>query len=184
MSIITAALGLVLYLLAKTVHLQIIEFCALTAALGLSFLVAAVAIGTKRPCLSAALYHASVLLPVTLGAELSCGIIYLTVSVQSWKTSFPSVPVEVFGVAVVVVLGSLSDYFRGMDWLLPANLAAFFTRLRYQKRFPQLYGHDLPKYKQAYNAIHLPALGDTEGEIQGWGYGSTCRRLELIRNAL
>ena len=184
MSLISAGLGLILYLLAKTIHLPIVEVCAFTVALGLAFLVAAVAIGAQMPCFSSALYQASVLLPWTLGAGLSCAIIFLTVLILAWKTSPPVPSVDAFGAAVVAVLALLSQRFGGMDLLLPERLAARFIKWKYENRFPQLNGKDSQNYVQAYEAIFHPSLSDNKGAIKGWGYTSTCRRLELIRNAL
>jgi hypothetical protein len=183
MTIISALIGILLYFFSGRVpHLTPLIF--IVAGLGLVPLVFAVTIGASKPLVTAALYKASVLLPLTVGGVIAALVIWVTASILWSKGANPPPSVEALSTAIIAVVGVISDKLKGMDWLRPSSLAARATRWRYQARFPKLYGDDSDEYRQAYEAIHREALSDNKGPIQGWGFDATRRRLSLVRSAL
>ena len=183
MVIIIAILGIVLYYFGgKVPHVALYASCA--AGLGVLFLVLATWLGAFRPCLAAAAFKASVLLPLALGGMMAAGVIWATAWVFSMKGSNPSPRVEALATAVLAVIALLAEKFGGMDRFRPSRLAASLTWWRYNKRFPDLNGQPTKVFKEAYEAINDDPISDDRGQIDGWGFSSTRRRLAKIQPAL
>ena len=182
MSIVTAILGIVVFLL-RDWYPQIVLLMLICATLGFIFFELAIGIGASRPRLASFLFQGSMLLPLALCALAAGGAIWLTAKIISWKGGTPTPPIEAVSAAITATILLISDKLRAFDWLRPSRFAKAATHWQYQEVFPQLYGGDSKEYKLAYEAIHRDALSDKQGEIKGWGFDATSRRLTLIRDA-
>ena len=185
MALLSAVLGIALYLVSGELGLKaVIAGTSIAAILGLLFLVTAVTLGASTPRMSAILFQGWILFPVALFAALSAGLIWFTVAILTLKGEKPPPTTEVVLGAIVAAVGKLCDSFLGSKRLLPSRVAEAAIKRRYRKKFPMLYGKDKPAYKNAYDALNRDALSDSAGPIHGWGFGSTRRRLALIRRGL
>ncbi len=185
MATLCAILGILGYYLGNAVGSErVAGALTIAAVVGALFLIAATRLGASRPPLTAAAFQGSVLLPVALGAAISSAAIWVTAWVIVTKGEHPMPSTEAITSAAMTVIGLISDRLLEMSRFRPSHVAAVAVKWRYSKQFPKLYGNDSSEYRNAYNAINQDVLADAQGELCGWGFQATMRRLELIRKGL
>jgi hypothetical protein len=185
MATLSAALGIALYFLAVAIGVApIMRGAAIVLALGVVSIVLGWTIGAARPRLTAAMLTLGAVFALTVGACAAAAGIWITAIIGGLKGKDPSPGMEAVGAAIIAVVGVLVDGARGLDRLKPAGIAAAVIKARYDNRFPVRSDTDTAAYIAAYSALRLDPIGDANGQINGWGFDATVRRLTIIRAAL
>jgi hypothetical protein len=183
MAIVTALLGILAYLL-RTKYPSAPWVLLVVLIVGLICFLLAFGLGASTPRSASIFYRLSILFPLGAGGLVAFGAIWLSAYLGVLKGGLPSPHVEAVTAAIVAVAALISDKLRAMEWFRPSNLARIGTSWHYESTFPSWPDGASSQFIKAYEAIHAPALSDSEGAIGGWGLSATVRRLKLINKGL
>jgi hypothetical protein len=179
-----AIFGIALHYLSKAIGLpSVLLICIGAVILGFIIFMVVSAVGVTRPRLCSALIRGMAIgvlgvgsLIVLLGIEVTSRILILRDNTSSTEA------VVMLAIAIVGLLAERLTTLAGV--LSPSGLARITVHGLYGTRFPQRIEGESAEYKGAYQAIFDETTSDDEGEISGWSYSATSRRLALIACAV
>jgi hypothetical protein len=185
MAILVSVVGIAIACLAAATARPVAIYTTLALGLvGVTAVMLAMSLGAGRPKTASALYRASILMPVAIGAGAAAIGIWAAAAVGAWKGTTPTPWIEALSGAAAAAVGLAVERARVLSALMPEAQAERSVRYSYGRIFPQLTSTETPAYKLAYQAIFLSKLSDERGAIIGWGYEPTHRRLSLIARGL
>jgi hypothetical protein len=123
-----------------------------------------------------------VFLSIAVGSGVAVAALAASARLEEMKPD-DSATLTVVIAALLGLVGTVAEKFHALDALRPSRVARFIVQVSYGDCFRQLAGNDPPEFKAAYDALHRERTSDAAGEISGWGYTDTARRLRILRAA-
>lgn len=183
MAIISALFGILLFYLGGIPRAFVV--CAVLLGAGVAALALGFAVGAQAPGLASFSLRASLLGSLALGAAMACLGIVVVAEILAWGGPSPAPRTEAVSAALIALTAAVAEKYTNLSArLMPSNLARIAIARRYGERFPERREGESRRYAAAYRAIVVDPTSDDGGQINGWGYSSTIRRLRLIRQGL
>lgn len=186
MIFLSAIAGIALRYLSELVGLSGVIAIGLGASsLGLILFIMASAIGAKHPQLCSFLVQAMAIGVLGIGSLIVLLGLEVTSRILAFRGGTPSSSKEALIMLIFAVVGILVERLSTLaDLLSPSGISRMTLHLLYDARFPQRIEDESAEYRDAYQALFNEKISNEEGQISGWGYSATSRRLMLIARAV